>query len=299
MRIVAKISRLILGLVFIVSALLKCFSLDELGLYIYSFEIFSYDLTSLVARVLVIFEFLLGVFILSFSYVRLINVATLATIIFFSGFLVWRILVGDANSCHCFGAFVEMNPTESLIKNAFILLLLLLSWKVSQIRLHKLILGVVIVAVPIAVFAIWPPDFFYRVFRSSDTDLVEDKLSIQLHEDNLTTGRLFLCFYSPYCEHCKNASLKASLMMVKHSLPLENIHVYIMGYEKQKVDVEEFFETYGNGLKLSYKFLDPLIFINITSGSLPIYALIEDGKLVKEYDYLSLNEDEVLKFLIP
>ncbi len=296
MKVVAKISRLILGLVFIVSAVLKFFSLDEFGLYIYSFEFMSYDLASLAARVLIIFEFLLGVFILTFTYVKLINITTLVTILAFSGFLLWRIIVGDSNSCHCFGAYIDMNPTESLIKNAIILVLLFLGWKVSQRHIHKLILALIVFVIPIIVFAIWPPDFFYRIVRPSETELVEEKFYPQIQEDNLANGRKFICFYSPYCEHCKNACSKASLIISRNSVPLENVHAYIMGYEEQRVDVEDFFETYGHGLSLSYSFLDPYFFIDITSGHLPIFALIEDGKLVKEYDYLSLNEEEVISF---
>lgn len=299
MKLVSKISRLLLGLLFIVSALLKCFSIDEFGLYIYSFEFFSYDFTSLLARVLISFEFLLGVFILSFSYIKLVNFTTLATVVFFSAFLLWRVLVGDENSCHCFGTFLEMDPKESLLKNILILILLALSWKVPQKNIKKLILGTVVVAIPVAVFALCPPDFFYRLVRDSDSDLIIEELTPQIQQDSLSTGRKFLGFYSPYCPHCRNASLKASMMVVNNSLPVENIHIYIMGYQEQRPDIEEFFQTYGSGLNLSYTILEPITFINITSGTLPLYVLIEDGKFVKEYDYLSLNEEEVVRFLKP
>ncbi len=297
MKVVSFISRLILGLIFIVSAVLKFISLDEFGLYIYSFEFLSFDFSSLAARVLVIFEFLLGVFILTFSYLKLINLTTLITIILFSTFLLWRILVGDTDSCHCFGTVVDMNPTESLIKNVVILLFLGLGWKVPQWKPRKLILGLITLVVPILVFAFSPPDFYFRLFSSSDEDLIEEKLTQQLEYNQLTSGRKLLCFYSTFCPHCKTASMKTSLIIQKHSLPLTQIHAFFMGTEETRSDVETFFEEYGRSIQLNYTILEPLVFIDMTSGSMPIYALVEDGKLVKEYDYLSIDESEVIEFL--
>ena len=58
-----------------------------------------------------------------------------------------------------------------------------------------------------------------------------------------------------------------------------------------------FFEKFGAGLPLPYSSIDPLKFIPLTDGSMPLVCLFEDGVLVKEYDRLTIDEDTISEFL--
>ena len=53
---------------------------------------------------------------------------------------------------------------------------------------------------------------------------------------------------------------------------------------------------HGEGLELSYYVLHPFDFLPLTDGAMPIVALFEDGELVKEYDYISIDEKEMASF---
>ena len=51
--------RILLGLMFIASAVMKVLSLDTFVIYVYSFKIFSFVLTEIAARLLIAFEMVL------------------------------------------------------------------------------------------------------------------------------------------------------------------------------------------------------------------------------------------------
>ena len=53
--------KVLLGLVFIVSAVLKLFDMDKFEIYIYSYHFFSLNFSFLVARAAIIVELVLGI----------------------------------------------------------------------------------------------------------------------------------------------------------------------------------------------------------------------------------------------
>ena len=48
--------------------------------------------------------------------------------------------------------------------------------------------------------------------------------------------------------------------------------------------------------RTSARSLHPLKFIPLTNGAMPLVVLFDDGELVKEYDYISIDEDEIASF---
>ena len=60
---VNSLSSKLVGGVFIIAAILKLISIDEFEIYIYSFNIFSFLLTTFVSRIIIIGEFILGLFL--------------------------------------------------------------------------------------------------------------------------------------------------------------------------------------------------------------------------------------------
>ena len=57
--------KVLLGLVFIVSAALKLFDMDQFEIYIYSYHFFSLNISFLVARAAIIVEMVLGIMLIS------------------------------------------------------------------------------------------------------------------------------------------------------------------------------------------------------------------------------------------
>lgn len=298
-RIVLKVlARILLGLVFAISSVAKLSSLESFELYIFSFGYAGFDLCSIAARLIIIAEFLLGIFLAFNILPRLTRWLTGLSLAGFSIFLLWRAFIGDVESCHCMGDLVDMNPMQSLIKNIILALLLAYVWKDhGRILKHQIpVACITSAAIIIVVFLAFPPDFYYRG-SSESHDLSEEAFRPVADSLGLSTGKRAVCFYSGSCEHCKHCVSKMAGIISRHSLPKDSVFVLFMQtHENQDSVATSFFTENGEGLVLPYDYLHPVEFIPLTNGSMPLVVLFEDGELVKEYDYLSINEKELAAF---
>ena len=280
------------------SSIAKLSSLESFELYIFSFGFATFDICSLVARAVVIMEFLLGsvlVFNLLHRFTKWITAAFLAI---FSIFRLWRMMAGDTESCHCMGDIVDMNPTQSLIKNAFLAIMLAFSWNTdSRVFNRQNLIAFLIAAVTaVTVFLICPPDFYYRN-TSESNDLSQEAFRPVADSLDLSKGRRIICFYSATCEHCRHCASKMAGIIRRHDIPLDSVSVLFMQtHVAQDSVVTAFYSEHGDGLVLPYHDLHPFDFIPLTNGSMPLVTLFKDGNLVKEYDYLSLDEKELASF---
>lgn len=280
------------------SSVAKLSSMESFELYIFSFSFAGFDLCSLVARAVVIGEFVLGAFLLLRLLVKPVNVLTAVSLAGFSVFLLWRFFLGDQESCHCMGELVEMNPGQSLLKNLFLTVLLGLGWKAPQMkfRYSGVLSWALVAAVSVAVFAVSPPDLYFRNSSQSD-DLSAEAFRPVADSLGLSQGRRVVCFYSASCEHCRHCASKMAGIIRRHELPLDSVSVIFMQtHENQDSVVTEFYASHGEGLELSYDVLHPFDFLPLTDGAMPIVALFEDGELVREYDYISIDEKEMASF---
>lgn len=292
------LARILLGLVFAISSVAKLSSLESFELYIFSFGYTGFDLCSIAARLIIIAEFLLGIFLAFNILPRLTRWLTGLSLAGFSIFLLWRAFIGDVESCHCMGNLADMNPMQSLIKNIILALLLAYVWKDhGRILKHQIpVACITSAAIIIVVFLAFPPDFYYRG-SSESHDLSEEAFRPVADSLGLSTGKRAVCFYSGSCEHCKHCVSKMAGIISRHSLPKDSVFVLFMQtHENQDSVATSFFTENGEGLVLPYDYLHPVEFIPLTNGSMPLVVLFEDGELVKEYDYLSINEKELAAF---
>lgn len=280
------------------SSIAKLSSLESFELYIFSFGFATFDICSLVARSVVIMEFLLGSFLVFNLLHRFTKWITAAFLAFFSIFLLWRLMAGDTESCHCMGDVVDMNPTQSLIKNAVLAVLLAVSWKTDRLvfKRQNLIAFLIAAVTTVVVFLVWPPDFYYRN-TSESNDLSQEAFRPVADSLGFSKGRRIICSYSATCEHCRHCASKMAGIIRRHDIPLDSVSVLFMQtHAAQDSVVTAFYAEHGGGLVLPYHDLHPFDFIPLTNGSMPLVTLFKDGNLVKEYDYLSLDEKELASF---
>ena len=133
MKYLVHISRILVGVLFIISGLIKLN--DPLG---FSFKLEEYfspavlDLPFLepyalaFALVVVILEVILGVTLLLGYRIRLTLWTLLATIIFFTFLTFYSAYFNKVTDCGCFGDAVKMTPWESFGKDVFLLILILI-----------------------------------------------------------------------------------------------------------------------------------------------------------------------------
>ena len=280
------------------SSIAKLSSMESFELYIFSFGFATFDICSLVARAVVIMEFLLGSFLVFNLLHRFMKWITAAFLAVFSIFLLWRLMAGDMESCHCMGDIVDMNPTQSLIKNAFLAIMLAFSWKTGRCVFSRqnLIAFLIAAVTAVTVFLICPPDFYYRN-TSESNDLSQEAFRPVADSLDLSKGRRIICFYSATCEHCRHCASKMAGIIRRHDIPLDSDSVLFMQtHVAQDSVVTAFYAEHGDGLVLPYHDLHPFDFIPLTNGSMPLVTLFKDGTLIQEYDYLSLDEKELASF---
>ncbi|MBR3914599.1 MAG: DoxX family protein [Bacteroidales bacterium] len=123
-KLIKDILRIGIGGMFVIAAILKLMSIDEFEIYIYSFNVLNFLLTSFVSRIIIAGEFILGLFlILKVNYKFTWN-ATMTVLILFTLFLIYVAISRNDTNCHCFGQLVELSPVESIIKNVIAMILL-------------------------------------------------------------------------------------------------------------------------------------------------------------------------------
>lgn len=304
---------------------MKLVSVDDFELYIFSFGFAGFDLCTLAARLIIIGEFILGLGLVSGWWHNFVNGVTAALLAGFSVFLLWRMSVGDEGSCHCFGNLVEMNPVESLIKNSVALIMLGVAWSrpsellsgfasaeslaepafcrlarkcVRGVYGHKVLTAMVISLVTaLTVLIINPPDMWFRLTGGDSHDLNAEAFRPYADSTGISAGRKIVCFYSVNCGHCRHCAEKMAGIIRRHDIPADSVHCFFMQeYVDMSVPVETFFEEYGAGLQLPFSSMNPLEFIPLTDGSMPLVCLFEDGALVKEYDRLTIDEGTIREF---
>ena len=130
-----SIIRILLGAMFILSAVLKLITIDTFEAYVYSFHILSFTLAEVAARCLIGLEFVTGCFLIAKTQYRWAWwVATLMTA-GFTLFLVYVVLFRNDTNCHCFGDLIPIDPLHSIYKNIGILAALVFAYWQPEKRL--------------------------------------------------------------------------------------------------------------------------------------------------------------------
>ena len=293
--------KVLLGLVFVVSAVLKLFDMDKFEIYIYSYHFFSLNASFMVARLAIILELVLGIGLISHCLHKLMWWGSIAMLAGYSLLLIYAMYLGRTDSCHCFGDFLQLDPKQSLVKNGVLMLLFLPIYRMESWKtpFRWLILCLTVMVSTIAVFVISPPDNL-----TSNTD-PEQNLQLELFNEmldaspldtlNLRKGKQVICFLSTSCEYCQMAAQKLSLMQQFYGFPKENITYLFMGNEE---DIAKFYEESGSAQYRDLLYPDVARLLKAVNGNFPVVVLLEDGEVVHEYGFRNMNEAEIQAFMV-
>ena len=292
--------KVLLGLVFIVSAVLKVVDMDRFEIYVYSYHFFSLNFSFLAARATIILELVLGIGLISNSLHKLYWWGSMAMLLSYTLLLIYALAIGRSDSCHCFGDYLQLNPKQSLLKNGFLMLLFLLIYRMKEREtpFRWLLLCLAIMVSTIGVFVVSPPDNYTQNYNSDQNlqvELFDEALNeAPLDALNLREGRKVICFFSTSCEYCQMAAQKLSLMQQFYGFPPENIFFVFMGTEK---GVSEFYEK-SESVAYSYLLYDDVVkLLKISNGNFPTIVFLDNGKVVHEYGFRNMREEEIKAFL--
>ena len=295
-----SVLKVLLGLVFIVSAVLKLIDMDSFEIYIYSYHFFSLNASFIVARLAIILELVLGIGLASHTLHKMYWWGSMAMLGGYTLLLIYALTLGRTDSCHCFGDFLQLDPKQSLIKNAVLMLFFLLIYKMESWKtpFRWLILILAVMASSIAVFVISPPD---NLTSNADP---EQNLQVELFDAmlddapldslNLHMGKQVICFFSTSCDYCQMAAHKLSLMQQYYGFPKENITYLFMGNEE---GVASFYEQSESAWYRDMLYPDVARLLKAINGNFPVIVFLEDGEVVHEYGFRNMNEAEIKAYM--
>ncbi|MEG2070179.1 MAG: DoxX family protein [Bacteroidales bacterium] len=294
-------TRILIGAFFITTAILKLLSIDEFEIYIYSFNIFNYVTGTVLARLLIACEFLLGFFLIFKILYKQVWWLTMAMMMGFTLFLVYVALFRNDTNCHCFGDFVELDPVSSIIKNIITMLLLLIVRKEKDwhFRFQKIIAMLGVIVALVIPFAVFPMDTLYNKIVSpndkiNESAFIKQQSDSSLMELNIGEGDYMVAFIAAGCKYCKISGKKINSIFENNKLDKSKLKMLIWGTEQK---IEEYKQITGAD-SFEYYLINPVAAVNITYGHFPSFAFVHNGKIVKSFDYRGIKESEVCEFLI-
>ena len=287
-----------MGVIFCLSAVAKLVAIDDFELYVYSFGWLPLNVSYVAARLCIGWELVLGALLMAGWWKKTVRLATLLTLVAFSLLLCYLALVGRNESCECMGKLVEMSPTVSLLKNAVLIMLVLLGLREKgemrdekgemrdekgEMRNEKgerwkvvvaFVVGLMLLALP---FVVSVPDSWG--FGPNREPYGETALKEATEGDGallrmgVGEGRKLVVFVTPKCPYCKLARKKIDGMKHRHDLK-EGSVVYV-----EPTDIGE------------------EVWLGITYGSRPMLLLMENQEVKATYHLRNVDEDEIVDFL--
>lgn len=292
--------KVLLGLVFIVSAVLKIVDMDRFEIYVYSYHFFSLNFSFLAARAAIMVELVLGIGLVSNTLHKLYWWGSMAMLMGYTLLLIYALHLGRTDSCHCFGDFLQLDPKQSLVKNGILMFLFILIYRMEgwQTPFRWLILCLAVMASTIGVFVVSPPDNYTSSY-DSEKNLQYELFDHALDETPLDTLSLredkqVVCFFSTSCEYCQMAAQKLSLMQRFYGFPADNITFVFMGSED---GIARFYEESASAHYRSVLYPDVVKLLKVINGNFPVIVLMDNGEVVHEYGFRNMREDEIKAFM--
>ena len=289
----------LIGILFIVSAILKLYPIEMLELDLGRHLALPEWIAMIFARLLIGFEIALGILMIIPQRSNRILYWAMVTTLLFSAYLVYLVICfPSVENCGCMGMMVKMTPVESLLKNAGILLLLIMqaflkhkeSFQVHFVtkKFQMCIIGIAFL-IP---FFLSPVDLEKQELRQKLTGNVNSEVLSVLKDNN--QEQVMLMYLSPHCVFCKMLAQKWTWF---HRRNHWNIPVYaiFMG-ENIGADIQLFLHQTGLQME-SYQEMNPVEFVQKTHGSLPSVYLVRKGVVVQKDNFISMNESNLKALL--
>ena len=296
MKIVAHILRVIVGLVFIVSAVAKLFPIEPFELIFIELGISNWLLVPFLSRTIVAMELFLGLCILFNTWFNNIIYYLAQTALFlFTGYLIFILITqGNSADCGCFGKWLTLSPLQSLLKNIVLILFLYLIKKVSYSKGLKWIFPLLfLISSFVGVFLVNKVGLQNVQGKSMDEpidlsalpDLYASRQKVKFNE-----GKKLVIFLSAHCGHCTSVAYRLA-HVVKKKQP-SNVILVLAALEEQYI--QPFFDE--TGLLLPFIWVDNDSFLQYTGGKIPAFIYLEEGILKKRWsgEFVKLEELEAV-----
>lgn len=295
MKIISIILRIVVGLVFIVSAIAKLFPIEPFEVVFVDLGLSNWLLAPFVARSVIVFELFLGLCIVFNQWFKnYIYYLAQSSLILFSGYLIFLLITEGSNvDCGCFGSLLSISPLLSIAKNVLLFLFLFLIKKERYIKGLQWVLPMLFLMLSI------PSVFLLNRVGLQNTQAKElnEVVNLQglppLHDTqqvvSFSSGNKVIIFFSVGCEHCKSLAYKIALLTEQ-----KPSNVFLVMASLKEENLQPFFDE--TELQLPYMWMSDDTFYKYSGGKLPAIIYLQNGVLKKKWtgEFVDLEELEEL-----
>lgn len=292
-KILRLILRILIGAFFITTAIFKLLSIDNFELYIYSFNLFSYNLCAVLARAIISAEMLLGFLLIAKILYKPAWWTTIAMLIGFTGLLVYVAIFRKDANCHCMGDIVQLNPTISIIKNLVTIGLMQFIRKEEDYTFKgKIAVGICGASLAIlSPFILFPTNSIYNIILTQDQLVDVKKFELFMQDSiaqslDIDQGNYIVGVVAAGCQYCKMGSKKINAFVEKNHLNPQKVVILIWGNESTIQDYKE--ETGAKDFR--YATISPIDAISLVNGKFPTFLFVKDEKITEVANNHNLDE---------
>ena len=299
MRFLNCLLRILLGSLFIASAILKLFPIEAFDAKILEQVPFlGWTFTMILARTIIGFELTLGILIIAgFWMKKIVYPITLATLGFFTLTLLYSLIrFGNQPNCGCFGELLPFSNIESLFKNLVLIIITFYLYKKSTHKSYKFWWTSLIV-LAISIFTIF---WIHKIpIYDGDYELTKEIEATYLHQtsfsghtENLNKKHLMI-FVSPYCPACKK--MVQDLDVVNEIYKFQDTYMFIKGKENEEIK-----HLYKDGIPtFPHQLIEPDTFNSyLIAPYLPFIVLVDDNGIYKKiWTSSNFNFNKVIPYL--
>ncbi len=303
-KVIASVLCVLIGAIFIFSGISKIPTLEQFGWTIVETTPLNWTMAEWSARLLIGLELFLG--LLFIGHFRLRKIAIPVSFFLLLIFTIYLLLVikahGSSGNCGCFGEVVQMTPLQSVYKNIAMLIIIgIIRFIQHEFRfkyLSAIVVALMLVSLAVP-FVFSPPESIY--IYEKEADINEPlPLSILYHSENnkppaeeLRSGKHVIAFMSLTCEYCRKAAKRLRIMKEKH--PELPFYIILNG---DSSNIKPFFEdTRATNIPYSmFNGADQFKTLN-RGTALPTIKWVKDTTLIRESNYITLDEDEIVQWL--
>lgn len=290
--------RIVAGLIFVLSAIMKLHAIDTFDLYIFSHNLFSFDFSSVLSRLLIAIELFLGIALIAKVFFRKIWLASMLLLFIFSIYLLILVVLDQTGNCFCFGELLQLSPTESLIKNIVLIGFFYFirneqDWNFRYKKLFAGSLFVICLSIP---SIITPPDFLMNYEsknRFHEENLQESLNDPEIKHLELSSGKKIVGMFTFRCRFCVLAASK--LNIIKQQVGDSETEIIFLFFGDPE-DSSSFLKK-SDAYDYPMAIIQPDLFFQISKGSLPGIMLLEEGIVIHDFGYRDMDESVIKNFL--
>ncbi len=304
MKLIAIICSIILGGVFIFSAIVKLFPVELFEYTFVEMGVSNWKFSPIIARLFIGFEWFLGSLLLFNSWGRRKEVAILGILLllFFTAYLIFQLInQGNTGNCGCFGSFIKMTPAESILKNS-LLILLFIPIIVSEFK-GLWFKKILFLSTFLFLFSFIMPFVLnplgYAQFPEStlkgDELFLDEVYKLEGNKKpkiELRKGKHLISFMSATCPHCILAGYK--LHIFKKNNPNLSMYIFLNG---DSLDAKKFFEeTKAKNIPNSMMSVKDG-FVQNAGNSFPSIYMVKDNVIEQRKKYVTISQKEIEEWI--